>query len=129
MKIKLDLTFSLNVNQASKNYSKFFGRPQTNLPVSCCRSLQSYPSRKSLSMSQTSLNRGTLDLDDMTSTETAKLLKKQFAKLKVKASNLKVKDTELKQRFANLQNQRGRVCGYGGGITKSKNLRSSPILL
>ena len=97
----------------------------------CCRNPQEFLTHKSRTMSQTSLSQSVerLDLDDLTSTETAKLLRKQFAKLKVKANNLKVKDTELKQRFALLQNQRGRVCGHGsGGVTKSK-LRSSPILL
>lgn len=87
-------------------------------------------SNKSLNQSQTSLNHTVekLELDDLTTTETAKLLRKQFAKLKVKANNLKVKDNELKQRFVLLQNQRGRVCGHGGSITKSK-LRASPVLL
>ncbi|XP_067946443.1 uncharacterized protein [Watersipora subatra] len=86
--------------------------------------------RKSISGSQTSLNQAVekLDLEDLTSTEAAKLLRKQFAKLKVKANNLKVKDNELKQRFALLQNQRGRVCGHGGGVTKSKT-RNSQIAL
>jgi len=93
------------------------------------RGSKEFPISKSLSISQTSLNQvEKLELDDLTSTEAARLLRKQFAKLKVKANSLKVKDTELKQRFAHLQSQRGRVCGHGGNINKTK-LRNSAILL
>ena len=101
-----------------------------HLFISLCSSGSNWKgSSKCLSQSQTSLNHTVekLELDDLTTTETAKLLRKQFAKLKVKANNLKVKDNELKQRFVLLQNQRGRVCGHGGSVTKSK-LRASPVL-